>query len=258
MTAPLLSVHDLAKSFGGTRAVDKVSFDLAAGETLALAGLSGSGKSTVARMVMRLIEPDAGRIDFMGEDLTRHSGSALRARRRHIQMVFQDTNSSFNPRATVASALLDPLNTFDILPKPQRAHEVRHLLERVGLSPGLFDRSIHELSGGQRQRVAIARALASRPALIVLDEALSAVDASIRIDLLELLLDLQREQGISYLFIAHDLGMIRAIAHRTAILDAGRIAEIGPTQSIIAAPQTQIGQQLVAAAPRLFHVADQP
>ncbi|MGC4024862.1 MAG: ABC transporter ATP-binding protein, partial [Mesorhizobium sp.] len=147
---------------------------------------------------------------------------------------------------------LDPLNAFDILPKPQRTNEAHHLLERVGLPATLLNRSIRELSGGQRQRVAIARALASRPALIVLDEALSAVDASIRIDLLELLLDLQRKQGIAYLFIAHDLGMIRAIAHRTAILDAGRIAEIGPTQHIISAPQSQIGQQLLAAAPRLL------
>jgi len=252
MTGPLLSVHELTKSFGSALAVDRVSFDLAAGETLALAGPSGSGKSTIARLILRLIEPDDGRIVFMNEDFTLLGGSALRSRRRHIQMVFQDTNSSFNPRATVASALLDPLDAFDIIPKPQRADEARDLLKRVGLSTDLFNRSIHELSGGQRQRVAIARAIASRPALIVLDEALSAVDASIRIDLLELLLDLQRSNGMSYLFIAHDLGMIRAIAHRTAILDGGRIAEIGPTQSVISAPRSRIGQQLLAASPRLL------
>ncbi|MCO5064323.1 MAG: ATP-binding cassette domain-containing protein [Rhizobiaceae bacterium] len=252
MIAPLLAVEALHKSFGGVRAVDGVSFDIGIGETLALAGPSGGGKSTVARLVMRLLEPDGGRIGFMGEDLLRLKGEALRSRRRHIQMVFQDTNSAFNPRATVASALLDPLRAFDIVPGPERIAEAETLLARVGLARDLLPRPVHELSGGQRQRVALARALASRPALIVLDEALSAVDASIRLDLLELLLDVQRAQGISYLFIAHDLGMIRAIAHRVAILDAGRIAETGPAREVISAPRSAIGKQLLAAAPRLL------
>jgi peptide/nickel transport system ATP-binding protein len=189
----------------------------------------------------------------MGDNLVGLTGKALRRRRRHIQMVFQDTNSSFNPSATVASALLDPLNAFDVVPSGEKIAEGKKLLERVGLSQSLFGRPVHELSGGQRQRVAIARAIASRPALIVLDEALSAVDASIRIDLLELLIDLQRAHDISYLFIAHDLGMIHAVAHRLAILDAGRIAEIGPTQQVVANPQSTIGRQLLAAAPRLLH-----
>lgn len=252
MTAPLLSVQGLTKTFGMVRAVDDMSFELGKGETLALAGPSGSGKSTVARLVLRLLEPDAGKVSFMGEDFGSLKGNVLRARRQHIQMVFQDTNSSFNPRATVASALLDPLKAFDVVHRKQRPDEAKRLLERVGLTRNLLERSVHELSGGQRQRVAVARALASRPKLIVLDEALSAVDASIRIDLLELLIDLQHSRDISYLFISHDLGMIRAVAHRVAILDAGRIAEIGPTQSVISAPSSSVGRQLLAAAPRLL------
>ncbi|MBX3596557.1 MAG: ABC transporter ATP-binding protein [Rhizobiaceae bacterium] len=247
----VLSVKGLCKSFANVRAVDDVSFDLPAGETLALAGPSGSGKSTIARLVVRLLEPDAGQIAFMGKDISRLSGEPLRVLRRQFQMVFQDTNSSFNPRATVGSALLDPLNAFAIGNARARPEEARHLLERVGLDADLFDRPIHELSGGQRQRVGIARAIASRPALIVLDEALSAIDASIRIDLLKLLIDLQREHTISYLFIAHDLGMINAIAHRIAILDGGRIVEQGPTHQIIQNPKSETGRQLLGAAARL-------
>jgi peptide/nickel transport system ATP-binding protein len=252
MTAPLLSVQDLTKTYGALRAVDNISFDLAPGETLALAGPSGSGKSTVARLVLRLLEPDAGLISFMGENLLDLKGNALRTRRRQIQMVFQDTNASFNPRATVATALLDPMNAFSIGPAHKRYEEAQRLLDRVGLTRNLLSRPVHELSGGQRQRVAIARAIASHPALIVLDEALSAVDASNRIDLLELLLDIQRADNISYLFIAHDLGLIRAIAHRVAIMEAGRIAEIGLATAVIDSPRSEIGRQLLAAAPRLL------
>lgn len=252
MTAPLLTVQDLTKTFGAVRAVDNVSFDLAPGETLALAGPSGSGKSTIARLALRLMEPDAGHIKFRGGDLSSLTGERLRAKRRHIQMVFQDTNAAFNPHATVASALLDPLRIFRVVPRSERLAEAERLLERVGLNGGLLGRPVHELSGGQRQRVAIARAIATGPSLIVLDEALSAVDVSIRAGLIDLLLDLQATQNIAYLFIVHDLALIRAIAHRVAILENGKIAELGPADEVTSKPRSQIGRELLAAAPRLF------
>jgi peptide/nickel transport system ATP-binding protein len=251
----VLTVSGLTKHYrrGGTRfaAVDDVSFGIAPAETLALAGPSGSGKSTIARLVLRLIEPDSGGVAFEGEDFLALSGAALRARRAKLQMVFQDPLAAFNPRATVARVLDDPLRIHDIASRAERPHRIAALLERVGLDAGLATRAIHEISGGQRQRVAIARAIATRPSLIVLDEAISALDVSIRGQILELLLDLQREERISYLFISHDLGVIRAIAHRVAILDAGRIVESGDARAVIANPQSAIGKALVAAMPKL-------
>lgn len=255
MSGPLLSVSGLTKRYrrGGKTiaAVDDVSFHLDAGETLALAGPSGSGKSTIARLVLRLIEPDAGRIRFDGEDFLALGGAALRSRRARLQMVFQDPLAAFNPRATVARALDDPLRIHGIASRLERPRRIAALLERVGLAPDLAPRAIHEISGGQRQRVAIARAIATRPSLIVLDEAVSALDVSVRGQILELLLDLQREERIAYLFISHDLGVVRAIAHRVVILDAGTIAESGDARAVIDAPQSAIGKALVAAAPRL-------
>ncbi|RUX12872.1 ABC transporter ATP-binding protein, partial [Mesorhizobium sp. M2A.F.Ca.ET.037.01.1.1] len=212
---------------------------------------SGSGKSTIARLVLRLIEPDTGRIEFEGSDFLALSGAALRARRARLQMVFQDPLAAFNPRATVARVLDDPLRIHNIAPHAQRPRRIAALLERVGLDTGLAARAIHEISGGQRQRVAIARAIATRPSLIVLDEAVSALDVSVRGQILELLLDLQRQERIAYLFISHDLGVIRAVAHRVIILDAGRIAESGDARAVIADPQSPVGKALVEAAPRL-------
>ncbi|MBZ9817408.1 ABC transporter ATP-binding protein [Mesorhizobium sp. CA7] len=251
----VLAVSSLAKRYrrGGKpfAAVDDVSFEIEPAETLALAGPSGSGKSTIARLVLRLIEPDAGRVDFEGADFLALSGAALRARRARIQMVFQDPLAAFNPRATVARVLDDPLRIHGIAPRAERPRRIAALLERVGLDAGLAARAIHEISGGQRQRVAIARAIATRPSLIVLDEAVSALDVSVRGQILELLLDLQRQERIAYLFISHDLGVIRAVAHRVVILDAGRIAESGDARAVIANPRSAIGKALVEATPRL-------
>src|SRR6185437_4672242 len=255
MGKPLLTVSGLAKHFRRhdktVTAVDDISFHIDPGETLALAGPSGSGKSTIARLLLRLIEPDAGAIDFNGEDFLALRGAALRARREKLQMVFQDPLAAFNPRATVSRVLGDPWRIHRIAPKAERPRRIAALLKRVGLSPDLESRAIHEISGGQRQRVAIARAIATKPSLIVLDEALSALDVSVRGKIIELLLDLQSEEKIAYLFISHDLGVVRAMAHRVAILDGGRIAEEGDARRVIDAPQSAIGKALVAAVPAL-------
>ncbi|CDX20417.1 nickel transporter subunit; ATP-binding component of ABC superfamily [Mesorhizobium plurifarium] len=251
----VLAVSSLTKRYRrGSKpfaAVDDVSFEINPAETLALAGPSGSGKSTIARLVLRLIEPDAGHIAFEGADFLALSGAALRARRARLQMVFQDPLAAFNPRAAVARVLDDPLRIHNIATRAERPRRIAALLERVGLDAGLAARAIHEISGGQRQRVAIARAVATRPSLIVLDEAVSALDVSVRGQILELLLDLQRQERIAYLFISHDLGVIRAVAHRVIILDAGRIAESGDARAVIADPQSAIGKALVTATPRL-------
>jgi peptide/nickel transport system ATP-binding protein len=256
----LLTVSDLTKRYrrGGKTiaAVDSVSFAIEPGETLALAGPSGSGKSTIARLMLRLIEPDAGAIQFEGDDFLALNGAALRARRARLQMVFQDPLAAFNPRATVARVLDDPLRIHAIASRAERPARIAALLERVGLSPDLAPRAIHEISGGQRQRVAIARAIATNPSLVVLDEAVSALDVSVRGQILELLLDLQARERIAYLFISHDLGVVRAIAHRVVLLDAGRIAESGNARAVIDAPQSAIGKALVAAAPRLNRTQD--
>lgn len=255
MGKPLLTVSGLTKRFRRhdktVTAVDDISFHIDPGETLALAGPSGSGKSTIARLLLRLIEPDAGAIDFNGEDFLALRGAALRARREKLQMVFQDPLAAFNPRATVSRVLGDPLRIHGIAPKAERPRRIAALLKRVGLSPDLESRAIHEISGGQRQRVAIARAIATKPSLIVLDEALSALDVSVRGKIIELLLDLQCEEKIAYLFISHDLGVVRAMAHRVAILDGGRIAEEGDARQVIDAPHSAIGKALVAAVPAL-------
>ncbi len=256
MTAPLLRVTGLRKRFVRDgrimAALDGVGFEINGGETLALVGPSGSGKSTLARLILRLTPPDGGEVWYDGRDLLQTSRRELRAMRRHLQMVFQDTLTAFNPRATVARVLTDPLRVHELVPRAARGRTVAGLLERVGLSPALHDRAIHEISGGQRQRVAIARALATKPSLIVLDEAVSALDVSVRGEILELLRNLQRDENIAYLFISHDLGVVRALAHRVAILDAGRIVETGDAHDVIAAPSSVIGRALVAATPKLL------
>jgi peptide/nickel transport system ATP-binding protein len=256
MSAPLLSATGISKTYAGRRriaALDNASIMVGRGETLGLVGPSGSGKSTLARVLLRLIEPDAGRVDFDGVDLLSLRGEGLRATRRRIQMVFQDPLAAFNPRATVGSALADPLRIHRIANSAEQPTAVARLLERVGLDPALASRAIHEISGGQRQRVAIARAIATRPDVIVLDEAVSALDVSVRAKILDLLVGLQREQDIAYIFVSHDLAVVRAISHRIAVMDAGRIVEHGPARDIVANPQSAIGRALVAAVPRLLH-----
>ncbi len=255
MSEPLLVAQNLCKTFTsrGRRvtALDDVSLTLAPGETLGLVGASGSGKSTLARVLLRLLPADAGAVRLLGEDWLELRGRALRTRRRAIQMVFQDPLAAFNPRATIGGVLADPLRIQGLADRAARPVRVGALLERVGLPAGYAARGVHEVSGGERQRVAIARALAARPALIVFDEPVSALDQSVRGHILELIADLQKSDGLSYLFIAHDLAVVRLIAHRVAIMEAGRIAETGATPQIIADPQSQAGRALVAAAPRL-------
>ncbi|MCW5723176.1 MAG: ABC transporter ATP-binding protein, partial [Devosia sp.] len=192
-----------------------------------------------------------GAIRFAGADWLALPPAALRRQRRAMQMVFQDPLDAFNPRASVFSAIADPLRTHRLAPRARWRQTVLDLLERVQLPAALIDRAIHEVSGGQRQRVALARALACQPRLIVLDEAVSALDVSIRGQILDLLVALQRSEGLSYLFVSHDLAVVNAIAHRTAVMAAGRIVEMGPTTNLLAAPTSTMTRSLLAAIPRL-------
>lgn len=255
MTGPLLAAIGLRKSFrrGENRfaALAGVDLEIAAGETLALVGPSGSGKSTLARVMMRLLEPDAGALHFAGQDLLALRGSRLRALRRRWQMVFQDPLAAFNPRATVERVLDDPLRIHGIVARAQRPGAIGALLERVGLPDNLRGHRIQEISGGQRQRVAIARAVATGPELIVLDEAVSALDVSVRAEIMALLRGLQQEKNIAYLFISHELALVRDAAHRVAIIDQGRIVETGDARQVIAAPASDMGKALMAAAMKL-------
>ncbi|MBB2838027.1 UNVERIFIED_ORG: peptide/nickel transport system ATP-binding protein [Rhizobium etli] len=252
---PLLSIENLSKGFSsaGRRvaALDNVSLTIAAGETLGLVGASGSGKSTLSRILLRLLSCDAGAIRFEGEDWLTLRGAALRRRRTRMQMVFQDPLAAFNPLATVGSVLDDPLRIHRVASKDRRTSEIAMLLARVGLPADYARRPVRALSGGQRQRVAIARAIATRPSLLVLDEAVSALDVTVRGRILELLVELQKEHGIACLFISHDLAVVRAVSHRIAVMDAGRIVETGPAAAVVAAPQSAAGRALVAAVPRL-------
>ncbi|WP_313591417.1 ABC transporter ATP-binding protein [Agrobacterium cavarae] len=252
---PFFSVNHLSKRYqsqGRTvQALDDVSFTLARGETLGLAGPSGCGKSTLARIIMRLSPANGGEVRFQGQNLLDLSGRDLRAARRHMQMVFQDTHGAFNPRATVADAIGEPLRIQKIVAPRDRQAEIARLLERVGLGADHAERPVLQLSGGQRQRVAIARAIACRPSLLVMDEAISALDVSVRAQILELLVSLQSETGLSCLFVSHDLAVIRAVCHRVAIMEMGRIVERGETDSVISNPQSDTARRLIAAVPTL-------
>lgn len=256
MNEALLSVEGVSKTYRTpartVAALSDISFSLQPGETLGLAGPSGCGKSTLARILMRLIPPDSGTIRFQNRDWLRLDGSGLRSARRHVQMVFQDTHGAFNPRARVEDAIGEPLRIHRIVRRRGRAAEIRRLLDRVGLADIDASRSILELSGGQRQRVAIARAIAVRPAVLILDEAVSALDVSVRRQILELLVEIQRDTAVSCIFVSHDLAVIRAVCHRVVIMEAGRIVEIGTTRDIISAPQSSTARTLIDAAPRLI------
>jgi len=255
MNEALLSVDGLSKTYRtGSRtvpALSDISFSLKRGETLGLAGPSGCGKSTLARILMRLIPADEGTVRFENRDWLALGGSELRAARQQMQMVFQDTHGAFNPRATVEDAISEPLRIHRIVKRRDRVAEISRLLDHVGLPAAYAGRSVFELSGGQRQRVAIARAIALKPSLLILDEAVSALDVSIRRQILELLVEIQREMAISCIFVSHDLAVIRAVCHRVAIMEAGRIVEIGGTGTIISAPQSSTARSLIDAAPRL-------
>jgi oligopeptide transport system ATP-binding protein len=251
----LLSVQDLTKHFpapGGrtVRAVDGVSFDLAAAETLALVGESGCGKSTTGRMLLRLTEPTGGAIQFDGVDLLRLGRRALRQRRRELQIVFQDPYSSLSPRLRVEDIIAEPLDVFGLCKNSAaRRDRVVELLRLVGLDDMHLRRYPFEFSGGQRQRIAIARALAPQPRLIVADEAVSALDVSIQSQVVNLMQDLQAQFGVAYVFISHDLAVVRHIAHRVAVMYLGRLVEVGTTDALFGQPHHPYTQALLSAAP---------
>jgi oligopeptide/dipeptide ABC transporter ATP-binding protein len=249
----LLRVEHLSKRFavrGGTvHAVDDVSFGIAAGTTLGLVGESGCGKSTLGKTVLRLHAPDAGRILLEGRDLAALDRAALRPLRRDVQMIFQDPYASLNPRATVGRILAEPLQVHGLGGAVERRERVAWLMARVGLRPEHLDRLPHEFSGGQRQRIGIARALALNPKLVICDEPVSALDVSVRAQVVNLLTGLQAELGLSYLFVSHDLSVVRHVADRVAVMYLGRIVEIGDRRRIFASPAHPYTRALVASAP---------
>jgi ABC-type oligopeptide transport system ATPase subunit len=232
-------------------AVDQVSFDVSLGETLAIVGESGSGKSTTARIAARLLDPTQGTVEFEGEDITRAAGQDLARFRSDVQVVFQDPFSSLNPRYTVERIVTAPLRYQGIAVPGGRRAFARELMERVGLNPDHSQRYPAQFSGGQAQRIGIARALAVNPKLVICDEAVSALDVSIQAQVIKLLLRLQRESGFSYIFIAHDLAVVRQIAQRVAVMNKGRIVELGTRDEIFDHPRDDYTKTLLAAVPQI-------
>jgi len=258
----LVRVRNLVKHFpittgiiiqhkvGAVRAVDDVSLDIQRGETLGIVGETGCGKSTTAKLLMRLLDATSGEIDFEGSDITRLKGSRLKAIRREVQMVFQDPYSSLNPRKTIGSIIAEPFAIHGLLPdKDERKREVQRLMETVGLNPEHYNRYPHEFSGGQRQRIGVARALALNPKLLIADEPVSALDVSIQAQVLNLLRDLQRRLGLTIIFIAHDLSVVRHMCDRVAVMYLGKIVEIGPNDELYAFPRHPYTGALLAAVP---------
>ncbi|HZL99051.1 MAG TPA: dipeptide ABC transporter ATP-binding protein [Planctomycetota bacterium] len=258
---PLLSVRGLRKHFpvrkgllsavvGQVKAVDDISFDLAPGETLGLVGESGCGKTTAGRSLLRLIEPTGGSVRFDGQDVLAASPRELRAMRRHMQIIFQDPYASLNPRMSVMDIVGEGLRVHGLVKgRAELQAQVRELLATVRLDPAYANRYPHEFSGGQRQRIGIARALSLRPKFIVCDEAVSALDVSIQAQIINLLMDLREQFGLSYLFVAHDLSVVRHISHRVAVMYLGKIVEVGPTAAIFERPLHPYTVALLSAVP---------
>ncbi|MEJ7569732.1 MAG: ATP-binding cassette domain-containing protein [Gaiellaceae bacterium] len=258
---PLLEVKNLLKHFpvragiliertvDHVKAVDDVSFEIAEGETLGLVGESGSGKSTTGYCVLQLLKPTAGSIRFEGQELTTLGREPMRKMRREMQIVFQDPYASLDPRMTVGDIVAEPLVVHSIGSKRDRTSRVRELLDVVGFDPGFTNRYPHEFSGGQRQRIGIARALALSPKLIVCDEPVSALDVSIQAQILNLLKDLQQDFGLTYLFIAHDLAVVRSMSDRIAVMNKGKLIEIGPAEELYSNPREDYTKALLSAVP---------
>jgi oligopeptide transport system ATP-binding protein len=257
----LLEVEDLTKHFpvrsgllvehtvGHVKAVDGVSFDIREGETLGLVGESGSGKSTTGYCILQLLKPTSGSVRFMGQELTELGREDIRKMRREMQIVFQDPYSSLDPRMTVGDIVAEPVQVHGIGSRRTRRETVRQLLDVVGFNPNYTNRYPHEFSGGQRQRIGIARALALNPKLIVCDEPVSALDVSIQAQILNLLKDLQRDFGLTYLFIAHDLAVVRTMSDRIAVMNRGKLVEIGPAEDVYTNPDDAYTKALLAAVP---------
>ena len=259
-TAALLAVSSLTKHYpvhggvfgrarGEVHAVDDVSFAIAEGETLGLVGESGCGKSTIARTVLRLVQPPAGAIEWRGQSIARLGASAMRPYRRELQAVFQDPYASLNPRMRAADIVAEPIRNFENASAHAIEQRVRLLFERVGLRPDQMTRYPYEFSGGQRQRLGIARALAPHPKLIVCDEPVSALDVSVQAQVINLLVDLQQEFGLSYLFVAHDLAVVEHISHRVAVMYLGRIVELTSTRRLFDSPLHPYTEALLSAVP---------
>ncbi len=257
---PVLKVRDLTTSFditGGilgrvqkrVHAVEKVSFDLYPGETLSLVGESGCGKTTTGRSLLQLVKSKSGSIEFDGKNIGALRGSAMQTLRQHIQFIFQDPFASLDPRMTVGYSIMEPLLIHKVARGKAAQDRVRWLMDKCGLLPEMIDRYPHEFSGGQRQRICIARALALNPKVVIADESVSALDVSIQAQIVNLLLDLQRELGVSFLFISHDMAVVERVSHRVAVMYLGQIVEIGPRRAIFENPQHPYTKKLMAAVP---------